>query len=152
MESLIAITEGSGKNVSTQQMTIAGQTVEIERSMMGMGVLTMPASPQIDGVNTPATHYPNDAVDVQGRYYIILKPMFSSSSNSATIRLAFYDSEDVLIGYSDPIDIQNTAILDTGGDYFGQLIAWANVLGAKTVKVYLVSVSAGTISFFVGAV
>ena len=58
-ESLIAITEGSGANVSTQSMTINSQTVEIERSMMGIGVVTLPGS--ADSGGTPLRTPPSPA-------------------------------------------------------------------------------------------
>lgn len=38
----IEVTEGSGKKVSTQTMTIGGNTVHIERSMLGIGLVTLP--------------------------------------------------------------------------------------------------------------
>jgi hypothetical protein len=146
-ESLIAITEGTGKNVSTQQVTINGQTVEIERSMMGVGVVSLPESPDVE---TKDAAFLSDAIDLQGRYYIILKSTFSLSTNSAVIRLLFIDAADVEIGYTDNITVDNTGKDAGGSRYFGLPVVYGNVFSAKSFKISLESISAGNISIFAG--
>lgn len=150
-ESLIALTEGSGKNLSTQTMTINGSTVHIERSTMGMGVVTLPGTPQINAVSSTGL-VPASAVDVQGRYYIVCKNTFNDASAYAIYRFAFYDSNSSLIGYSDLIAISNTGIL-LSARYCGSPVVYGNDFAAKEIKIYLYYISDGDdISIYVGAV
>lgn len=146
-ESLIAITEGSGKNVSTQSMTINSQTVEIERSMMGIGVVTLPSA-NITAEDTPGT-YPVSAIDLQGRYYIILKSTFDADDSIASFRFLFFDSADAVIGYSEELNIDNSGESDGGGRYYGIPIVFANVFCAKNFKIKLVSIT-GDVTIYAG--
>lgn len=149
-ESLIAITEGSGKNVSTQSMTINSQTVEIERSMMGIGVVTLPGSPDIDEEDTPGT-YPVAAIDLQGRYYIILKSTFDADDSSASFRFLFFDSADDVIGYSEELNIDNSGESDGGAParYYGIPIVFSNVFCAKNFKIKLINIT-GDVTIYAG--
>ena len=150
-ESLIAITEGSGKNVSTYSLTIGGNTVEIERSMMGIGMITLPGTPQANEVAATGLT-PASAIDVQGRFYIVCKNTFNDDAASASYRIAFYDSASVLIGYSEVITIENLGIAD-GARYVGSNVIYSNDFGAKEIKFYIVSISASdNISISVGVV
>lgn len=148
-EQVIAVTEGSGKNVSTVQCTINSQTVQIERALAGIGVITLPGTPQVNAVSatgfTPAT-----GIDVQGRFYIVCKNTFNDNAANAKYRVAFYDTADTLIGFSNEITISNLAIQD-GSRYMGDNCVYSNDFGAKTIKFYITEISASDdISIYVG--
>lgn len=148
-ESLIAITEGSGKNVSTQSMTINSQTVEIERSMMGIGVVTLPGSADITAEDTPGT-YPVSAIDLQGRYYIILKSTFDANNSTVgSFRFLFFDSADVAIGYSEELSIENSGESDGGGRFYGIPVVFANVFCAKNFQIKLIDIT-GDVTIYAG--
>ena len=147
-ESLIAITEGSGANVSTQSMTINSQTVEIERSMMGIGVVTLPGSADITAEDTPGT-YPVSAIDLQGRYYIILKSTFDADDSTVSFRFLFFDSADAVIGYSELLSIDNSGESDGGGRYYGIPIVFANVFCAKNFQIKLIDIT-GDVTIYAG--
>jgi hypothetical protein len=141
-ENYIDISEGSGKKVSTQAMTIGGQTVHIERSMMGIGVVDLPTA-QIDAEDTPGT-YPVAAIDLQGRYYIILKSTFDAADSIVgSFRFLFYDAGDEVIGYSDELSIDNSGESDGGSParYYGIPIVFANVFCAKSFKIKLTDIT-----------
>jgi hypothetical protein len=149
-EAYIDVTEGSGKKVSTQSMTIDSQTVHTERSMMGVGVVTLPSA-QISAEDTPGT-YPVAAIDVQGRYYIILKSTFDASDSIiASFRFLFYDSADAIIGYSEELNIDNTGESDGGSParYYGIPIVFANVFCAKSFKIKLIDFT-GDVTIYAG--
>ena len=148
-ESLIAVTEGSGKNVSTAQVAINSQTVQIERAMAGIGVTTLPGTPQVNAVSSIGLT-PASAIDVQGRFYIICKNTFNDNAANAKYRIAFYDSASNLIGFSNVITISNLAILD-GSRYVGDNCIYSNDFGAKEIKFYITEISASdNISIYVG--
>jgi hypothetical protein len=149
-ESYISVTEGSGKNVSSVQATINSTNVQIERAIQGMGVITLPSTPQLDAVSATG-HYPSVSyIDVQGRFYIICKNTFNDNTAIAKYRIAFYDTADALIGYTNEITISNLAILD-GSRYIGTNVVYSNDFGAKSIKIYVTSLSASdTISVYVG--
>jgi len=138
-ESQIAVTEGSGKNVSTVQISIGGNTRQIERDVQGMGLITL-ASVTIAQGSTGL--YPASALDCQGRYYIILKNTFNDNAASATIRFFFYDSGSTEIGYSEAVPIGNLGKL-VSTRYWGELIVFSNIYGAKEFKVSLEAISSG---------
>lgn len=149
-ESYIDITEGSGKKVSTQAMTVNSQTVHIERSMMGVGVVTLPSA-QIDAEDTPGT-YPVAAIDVQGRYYIILKSTFDANDSIvASFKFLFYDSGDAVIGYSEELSIDNSGESDGGSParYYGIPVVFANVFCAKSFKIKLIDLT-GDVTIYAG--
>ena len=137
-ESQIAVTEGSGKNVSTVQVTIGGSTRQIERDIQGMGVITLA---NITTAQGSTGLYPASPIDLQGRYYIILKNTFNDTEASATIRFLFYDSADTEIGYSEAVPIANLG-KSVSGRFWGELIVFANIYGAKSFKVSLEAISA----------
>ena len=148
-ESLIAVTEGSGKNVSTVQVAINSQTVQIERAMAGIGIVTLPGTPQVNAVSSTGLT-PVSAIDVQGRFYIICKNTFNDNTANAKYRIAFYDSASTLIGFSNVITINNLAILD-GSRYIGDNCIYSNDFGAKEIKFYITEISASdNISISVG--
>lgn len=134
----IEVTEGSGKIVSTAETTIGGNTVQIERDIQGMGEITLAT---LTSVQTSTGLYPASAIDCRGRYYIILKNTYNDDQASAAIRFLFHDSADVEIGYSELIQISNLGIL-VSSRYYGDMIVFANVFGAKSFKVLLESLSA----------
>jgi hypothetical protein len=138
-ESQIAVTEGSGKNVSTIAVTIDGSTRQVERDIQGMGVITLA---NITTAQGSTGLYPASAIDFQGRYYIILKSTFNDNSASATIRFLFYDSTDAEIGYSEAVPISNLA-KSVSTRYWGELIVFSNIYGAKSFKVSLEAISSG---------
>ena len=138
-ESQIAVTEGSGKNVSTSQVTIGGSTRQIERDIPGMGIITLANVTTTQG--TPGL-YPVSAIDMQGRYYIILKSTFNDDEATATIRFLFYDSGSTELGYSEAVSIANLA-KSVSGRYWGELVVFSNIYGAKEFKVSLESISSG---------
>jgi hypothetical protein len=148
-EQLIAVTEGSGKNVSTIQCTINSQTVQIERALEGTGVITLPGTPQVDQASATGLATMT-AVDVQGRFYIICKNTYNDTGASAKYRIAFYDSASTLIGFSNVITIRNLGILD-GSRYMGDNCVYSNDFGAATIKFYITEISASdNISIYVG--
>ena len=136
-ESQIAVTEGSGKNVSTIAVTIGGSTRQVERDIQGMGVITLASITSAQG---STGLYPASAVDLQGRYYIILKSTFNDNAASATIRFLFYDSADAEIGYSEAVPISNLG-KSVSTRYWGELVVFSNIYGAKSFKVSLESIS-----------
>ena len=148
-EQIIAVSEGSGKNVSTIQAVINSTTVQIERSMIGMGIATLPVSPQVDG-ETDTGYAPASAIDVQGRFYIICKNMFNDADATAKYRIAFYDSADTLIGHSNELIITNLGILESSL-YYGDNVIYSNDFGAKSIKFYITEISASDeLTIFVG--
>jgi hypothetical protein len=148
-EQIIAVTEGSGKNVSTIQCTINSQTVQIERALGGMGIITLPGTPQVNQASSTGL-VSMTAIDVQGRFYIICKNTFNDNAATAKYRIAFYDSADVLIGFSSEINISNLGILDSTR-YFGDNCIYSNDFGAKSIKFYITELSGSDdISIYVG--
>jgi len=138
-EAQIAVTEGSCKNVSTVQVVIGGNTRQIERDLQGMGEVTLASVTSVQG---STGLYPASAIEVRGRYYIILKSTFNDNAASATIRFLFYDSADVEIGYSEAVPIGNLAKA-VSARYWGELIVFSNIYGAKSFKVSLEAISSG---------
>jgi len=138
-ESQIAVTEGSGKNVSTIAVTIDGSTRQVERDIQGMGVITLA---NITTAQGSTGLYPASAIDFQGRYYIILKSTFNDNEATATIRFLFYDSGDTEIGYSEAVPISNLGKL-VSSRYWGDLVVFSNIYGAKSFKVSLEVISSG---------
>lgn len=138
-ESQIAVTEGSGKNVSTVQVSIGGNTRQIERDIRGMGVITLANVTTAQG---STGLYPASALSCQGMYYIILKNTFNDNGASATIRFLFYDSGSTEIGYSEAVPISNLG-KSVSTRYWGELVVFSNIYGAKEFKVSLESISSG---------
>jgi hypothetical protein len=138
-ESQIAVTEGSGKNVSTVQVSISGNTRQIERDIQGMGEITLANVTTAQG---STGLYPASAIEIRGRYYIILKSTFNDDQASATIRFLFYDSGSTEIGYSEAVPIANLG-KSVSTRYWGELIVFSNIYGAKEFKVSLESISSG---------
>ena len=138
-ESQIAVTEGSGKNVSTVQVSIGGTSRQIERDLSGMGEITLATLTSVQG---STGLYPASAIEVRGRYYIILKNTYNDNTAEASIRFLFYDSADAEIGYTDIIIINNLA-KSVSARYWGDLVVFANIYGAKSFKVSLESISSG---------
>lgn len=149
-ENYIEVTEGSGKKVSSVSGTINSNTVHIERAVQGMGIITLPGTAQLDAVSSTG-HYPAASyIDVQGRFYIICKNTFNDTGAYAKYRIAFYDTADALIGYSNELTISNLGILD-GSRYMGVNVVYSNDFGAKSIKIYVTDLSASdTLSVFVG--
>lgn len=137
-ESQIAVTEGSGKNVSTVQVSIGGNTRQIERDLAGMGEITLAT---LTATQSSTGLYPASAIEVRGRYYIILKNTYNDASAIASIRFLFYDSADTEIGYSELISIANLG-KSISSRYWGDTVVFANIFGAKSFKVSLESISA----------
>ncbi len=137
-ESQIAVTEGSGKNVSTVQVSIGGNTRQIERDLAGMGEITLASVCSAE--DTPGL-YPVTPIEVRGRYYIILKSTYNDASAIASIRFYFFDSGDTPIGYSESVTISNLGKL-VSSRYWGDIIVYANIFGAKSFQVSLESISA----------
>jgi hypothetical protein len=138
-ESQIAVTEGSGKNVSTVQVSIGGNTRQIERDVRGMGIITLANIATAQG---SIGLYPASPIACQGMYYIILKNTFNDNGASATIRFLFYDTGSTEIGYSEAVPIVNLAKL-VSSRYWGELIVFSNIYGASSFKVSLESISSG---------
>lgn len=148
-ENYIEISEGSGKQVSAVSCAIDGNTVYIERALEGIGIVTLPGTAQVAAVATTGLT-PATAIDIQGRFYIICKNTFNNNSAIAKYRIAFYDSADTIIGYSEVISIFNLAIAD-GARYVGNNCIYTNDFGAKSIKFYITELTAGgNISIFVG--
>jgi hypothetical protein len=138
-ESQIAVTEGSGKNVSTVQVSIGGNTRQIERDLAGMGEITLAT---LTSSQSSTGLYPASAIEVRGRYYIILKNTYNDDAAVASIRFYFYDSADIPIGYSELISIANLG-KSISTRYWGDIVVFANIFGAKSFKVSLESISSG---------
>lgn len=138
-ESQIAVTEGSGKNVSTVQVSIGGNTRQIERDLPGMGEITLATVTSSQG---STGLYPASAIEVRGRYYIILKNTYNDAAASASIRFLFFDSGDTEIGYSEIISIGNLGKA-AASRFWGDIVVFANIFGAKSFKVSLESISSG---------
>ena len=137
-ESQIAVTEGSGKNVSTIEVTIGGSTRQIERDLKGMGEITLANVTTAQG---STGLYPASAIEIRGRYYIVLKSTFNDNAAVATVRFLFYDSADTEIGYSEAVPIANLGKL-VSSRYWGELVVFSNIYGAKSFKVSLEAISA----------
>jgi hypothetical protein len=138
-ESQIAVTEGSGKNVSTVQISIGGNTRQIERDLAGMGEITLANVTTTQG---STGLYPASAIEVRGRYYIILKNTFNDAQAVATIRFLFYDSGDTEIGYSESVPINNLGKA-VSTRFWGDIVVFSNIYGAKSFKVSLETISSG---------
>lgn len=144
----IALTEGSGVNVSTAKLTIGAGDVHIERSLEGMGEVTIPGTPQVNAVSSTGLT-PASGIDIRGRYYIICKNTFNDNAATAAYRIVFLDTADAVIGYSENISIPNLGYSD-GARYFGDNVVYANVFGARKVKFQITSLSSGdNISIYV---
>jgi hypothetical protein len=138
-ESQIAVTEGSGKNVSTVQVSIGGNTRQIERNLPGMGEITLAT---VTSTQSSTGLYPASAIEIRGRHYIILKSTFNDNAATATIRFLFYDSADTEIGYSEIVPIANLG-KSVSTRYWGELVVFSNIYGAKSFKVSLETISSG---------
>lgn len=138
-ESQIAVTEGSGKNVSTVSLSIGGNTREIERDLAGMGEITLA---NVTTTQTSTGLYPASAIEVRGRYYIILKNTYNDDEAAASIRFYFFDNGDTPIGYSEVISIGNLGKSAPSSRYWGDIVVFANIFGAKSFQVSLESISA----------
>jgi hypothetical protein len=130
---------------------IDSQQVEIERSLMGSGAVSLALSADIDAEDTPGV-YPTNAINCQGRYYVVLRNLFSVSTASAILRLAFYDYNGVCIGYTDEIPIEASSKSAGGGLYYGTPVVYANVFHGLSFKVSIESITAGNLSVFSGVV
>lgn len=149
-EGIIEVTEGSGKKVSTISCTINSETVHIERALEGIGLITLPSTAQVALASTTGLKPAASFIDVQGRFYIICKNTFSTNIATAKYRIAFYDTADTLIGYSEEITIENFAIAESTR-YMGNNVIYSNDFGAKSIKIYITEITAGAnISIFVG--
>jgi len=137
-EAQIAVTEGSGKNVSTVQVSIGGNTRQIERGLHGMGEITLAT---VTTAQTSTGLYPASAIEIRGRYYIIIKSTFNDNAATATIRFLFYDNGDTEIGYSEIVPIANLGKA-VSTRYWGELVVFSNIYGAKSFKVSLETISA----------
>ena len=138
-ESQIAVTEGSGKNVSTVQVSIGGTSRQIERAIPGMGEITLAT---VTSSQSSTGLYPASAIEIRGRHYIILKNTYNDTEASATIRFLFYDSASTEIGYSEIVPIANLGKA-VSARYWGELIVFSNIYGAKEFKVSLETISSG---------
>lgn len=152
-EQIIAVTEGSGKNVSTWECTINSQTVQIERSLIGMGQITLPGTAQVNQIGVIGL-VSMTAIDVQGRFYIICKNTFNDNASVARYRIAFYDTAGTLIGFGAEASISNLGILDDDATrYVGDNCIYSNDFGATSFGIYITEItSGGNISIYIGVV
>lgn len=140
-EEYISLTQGSGVDVSTVRLTIDSQLVDIERSLHGVGEVTVPGTPQVNAVSSTGLT-PASGIDIRGRYYIICKNTFNDNAATAAYRLVFLDTADAIIGYSENISINNLGYSDSSR-YFGDNVVYANTFGARKLKFQITSLSSG---------
>jgi len=145
----VGVTEGEDKKIATHSFSEDGTTKHVERVAPGVGVITLPTTPQISGV-TETGLYPTDPINVEGKSRIVLKTLYEDSSNEIAIRGAFYDSSGNIIGYSEEVSIGNQGIAE-GSYYLGDVVVFSNDAGAKEFKVKVTNITGGTAHISVGS-
>lgn len=152
MLSYIEITPGTGVKVGSRQVTENdGITKEHQTLILSAGTIALPTTPQIDGVSTTGV-YPDNAIDIRGYGHIIFKPVFTDSTQTATLRIHLFDvSGTNYIGVTSDIDVSATDVVE-GSNYLGEFFVLDNTyIGASYIKVELKNdLSAGTVSFYIG--
>ncbi len=147
--SQVAFTPGSGANIATHSFTEDGSTRHVERFAPGAGLIDMPDTAQISASSSTGLQ-PTSAIDCTGKGRIVIASLFSVDEETADFRIAFYDSESNLIGYTEELSFTNTSISD-GTSYYGELLIIANEFGAKEFKLNITTAPAtGTVSITCG--
>ena len=123
----------------------------LERVTFGSGILSLPSSPQISVVSGTG-YYPGTAYSIAGKNALVCKTTYSNNNISSTVRVAFYDDSDVLIGFTEEVIIDNTGLSD-GPRYVGDMLVVSNDCGASSVKLYIEAPTpSGNISVFMGCI
>lgn len=150
--SKVAFTEGAGTNIATHAITEGGETRHVERFAPGSGCVDMPTTEDISAVSVVG-FYPTTAyLDCVGKARIILNPVLSVLDETAGIRIAFYDGDSNLIGFTEEVSTVATDMVNASSAYYGEVIIIANEVGASSYKVRIVTAPAtGTVSFMCGA-
>ena len=124
----------------------------MEATVPGMGPVTLPDDPQIDGVGSTG-EFPNEPVNVEGAGRIIVKSLYDASgSGGAEVRLKAYDYDGKLIGFTDVYVIENLGLQDESGNYVGDLLVLANEMGAMSVSIQITKAPTGNISMYISNV
>ena len=144
----VGVKEGTDKKIATHSFTENGTEKHVERIALATGILALPDTPQIDTVNTEGI-YPDTSIDCEGKGFIVIKTTYSTAETIAYLRVAFYDLNDQLIGFSPTITIPNTGQQENTR-YVGEVTVVQNI-GAKSIK-FLVSPVNGDVSLFIGVV
>lgn len=145
----IGYTEGAGKNIAAIQKSEGGVTREIERVAVDTDQLTFAGSAILDAQSAPDTE--SSALDVTGKSKIVLKPTFSTATDTATIRVKYEDFQGTPgVSYGQEFSIPNTGIADASR-YHGEIQVLQNI-GAKQVKVRLESITGGNLSIIACAI
>ena len=147
----VGVKEGTDKKIATHSFTEDGTEKHVERIALATGVLSFPATPQIDAVSATGL-YPATAIDISGLGYVAVKTAFSDTEQSCKIKLVLYDANDKLIGETSEQTIADTGrIEDT--KYIGQILIFENKIGSSRLKIDVTQIpETGTVSFFVAGV
>jgi len=145
----IECSEGTGKKVACHSFTEDSVIKYVERDQPGVGKVELPVSPQLDQVNATG-NYPTNAIDCQGKWFIVIRNTFSTNTANGSFRFIFYDSNDMVIGYSEEISIANLA-KSVSGRYFGDTIVYTNDFGATSFKIEIESIT-DNINMYIGMI
>ena len=150
MSDYIPIMTGSDLDVGAREVTEPdGVTKVHQTAVFAAGALSLPSSPQINGV-TAAGVYPGTAIDVQGYGTIVIKPVSDTEDDAISVKVRFYDVNGTLIGESDEQSL--TANVQDGTTYVASTIVIENRFGACSVKVHLTADPSGSVSFYISGV
>lgn len=139
----IGYTEGAGKDVATIEKSEGGVTRQIERVALDTDQLALGGAAILDQQNAPGTE--SSALDVTGKTQVVLKPTFSTATDTATILIKYEDFQGTPgATYGQQFSIANTGIAD-GARYHGEVVVVQNI-GAKQIKARLMSITGGNLS------
>ena len=137
--------------MATYVFTEDSKSKNLERVAFGVGQVSLPGSPQIDSISGSGL-YPTSAYSVISKNTIVCKTLYSASNISSTVRMAFYDDSDTLIGFTEEIELSNTGISE-GNYYVGDMLVVSNVCGASSVKLKIdPPTPSGTISVYLSSI
>ena len=144
----VGVKEGTDKKIATHSFTEDGAEKHVERIALATGVLTFPATPQIDAISATGL-YPATAINISGFGYVAVKSLFSENGQSCTIKLIIYDANGKIIGETSEQDIGTTG-REEDTKYVGQLLIFENKIGASKVKIDITEAPpSGDISFYI---
>jgi len=113
------------------------------------------ASSSVHGDFMEMEWYSTDEISIEGKARVVIVPVFSSSSANLQFRVYLFDSAGNLIGMTEQVGMDATSVLWKDGERYiaeGGIVVMENVVGAKTMKIAISTLTAGDVSFYCGGV
>jgi len=110
-------------------------------------LLLVTASSSVHGDFMEMEWYSTDTIDCAGKGHIILKTVFSQADSGCTLRLLMLDSNSEYIGLSEEVSILGSDFLD-GTSYLGEVSIFQNKVGASKFKIWLKSITSGSVTIY----